>query len=142
MGPGVGVDSGGEEAVLTYEQVSTEVGAGPGWGRGLQLPLAALPVPGPAAGTLTKRRLVRSWMPSESNLQEEGAGTGLACGVGGGGRCTSRRDSQDHKQERRWGGRLPGNVADERLGEVPGEVVGTELRLAHHSGPRLFCRGP
>lgn len=76
-------------------------------------------------------------MPSESNLQEEGAGTGLAWGERG--VCTPRRD---HSRRGCWEGRLPGNVADERLGEVPGEVVGTELRLAHHSGPRLFCRGP
>lgn len=41
-----------------------------------------------------------------------------------------------------WGGRLPGSVADERLGEVPGEVIGTELRQGHHARPCLFYRGP
>lgn len=37
---------------------------------------------------------------------------------------------------------LPGNVAEERLGEVPGEVVGSELGQGHHTGPRLFRGGP
>lgn len=75
-------------------------------------------------------------MPSESSLQEEGAGSGLAWAgrEGGTARTASRRGG--------WGGRLPGNVADERLGQVPGEVVGTELRLACYSGPGIFCRGP
>lgn len=41
-----------------------------------------------------------------------------------------------------WEAGLPGSVADERLGEVPGEAVGVELRQGRHSGPRLFCRGP
>lgn len=98
-----------------------------------------------AGSTLTRRRLVRRLMPSVSNLQEEGAGTGLTWGAGWrqvGLATTSGRDSQDHQQERVWEEGLPGSMADERLGEVPGEVVGSELAQGHHPRPRVFGRGP
>lgn len=85
-------------------------------------------------------------MPSVSNLQEEGAGTGLAWMGGGGWGCAwppPQEGQSDREQERRCGAAgLPGSVADERLGEVPGEIVGSELRQGHHTGPCLFRRGP
>lgn len=54
--------------------MSSEAGGGPRWGLG---PSGCLSL-GPTRVTLTRRRLVRRWMPSVSNLQEEGTGTGLA----------------------------------------------------------------
>lgn len=80
-------------------------------------------------------------MPSVSNLQRGGAGTGTARGQagdpnlwGGGG---------DHSGEQGvWQGRLPGGVAEQRLWQVPGKVVGSKLGDGHHTRPRLFCRCP
>lgn len=37
---------------------------------------------------------------------------------------------------------LPGSVAEQRLRQVPGEVVGSKLGEGRHTRPRLFCRSP
>lgn len=54
-----------------------------------------------------------------------------------------QRVRQDRKQEEKGAeAGLPGSVAEERLGKVPGEVVGSELRQGRHARPRLFSRSP
>lgn len=37
---------------------------------------------------------------------------------------------------------LPGSMVEQRLWQVPGEVVGSKLREGRYTRPCLFCRSP
>lgn len=77
-------------------------------------------------------------MPSVSNLQGGGAGTGAARG-----RLGTRTSGREITVRGEGPGKgLPGSVAEQRLWQVPGEVVGSKLREGHHTRPRLFGRSP
>lgn len=77
-------------------------------------------------------------MPSVSNLQGGGAGTGTA-----GGRLGTRTSGREITVGSQGPGKgLPGSVAEQRLWQVPGEVVGSKLREGRHTRPCLFCRSP
>lgn len=62
---------------------------------------------------------------------------------GTGGAHSHLREGQPDPQAERSGEEgLPGSMTDERLGQVLGEVVRSELGQGHHTRPCLVCGGP